>query len=246
MSKIRLARNTFIAIFAATLMAGTDYLLADQFRVDRSGNTALAPPTDKDVCKAYLANLNSLADSSNLECARPVNPQFTDFRKPQWTVLNPLEHAALARKFDEALRAKPNPYADEAGWLARFKERVEKNEVSLSVARIDIDNDGVAEHLVRYERGGRCDGSSPARVKYSGASIFVVNEAMTELRGPSRNGTFLLPGVRYDAFIFRGRPYFDFISRAEGPNKLKLVVQQIGRASRPVPVCVYDYQPANK
>src|ERR1700675_3339830 len=40
-----------------------------------------APPRDNTVCSAYLKNLNSFSpDISSMECGRPVEPRFKDFR----------------------------------------------------------------------------------------------------------------------------------------------------------------------
>lgn len=199
--------------------------------------------SQKDICDIYLANLNALnAELRSMECYRPVHPRFASvLSKPKWTKLNPLEHAALVRKMDEAYFYKPLPGEDGNKWSERFKDRVERDEVLLFVARVDLDGDGVDERLVKYERGGPCTKNAPRWVKESGAEIFLVNQTLTELTGPFQAGTFLIPGVRHDVLLFRGKPYFDFISKSEGPDKPKLVVQQLYRGS-PVPACTFTYK----
>jgi hypothetical protein len=200
----------------------------------------------RDVCDAYLENLNETSRrAESIECSRPISPRLQDFGKPEWKPLNPLEHASLVRIFDEAWPSKrPTGDTDEK-WTARFEDLVAKQQILLSLLRIDLDGDGMQENLIRYETTGQCKSDSPTWVKF-GSRIFLVNDALSDLAGASRNGVFLVPGVRHDVFTYRGKPYFDFFSRARGPTSLQLVVQAMDTRSRPVRVCVFAYNPETK
>ena len=194
------------------------------------------PPRNPTVCKAYLDNLNALP--KEMECGRGVRPDSKDFRKPEWRRLNPVEHEELIRKMERRMYPK-NPGDDEA-WLTRFRARVQENSVALSVAELDVINDdGIPEKVVKYEPLGACRDDSPRYLQQSGAGYFVVDERLKDFAPQFREQIFLIPGVRHDAFIYRGKVYFDFISEAAGPSRRKLVVQEAHANLPPTPVCSY-------
>jgi hypothetical protein len=236
-----------VITIVATAVLLPSLSVAQQFKLVES---EIGPPNSldgRDVCSAYLDNLNAKPiDVDAIDCGRPVNPGYEAFRKPDWKSLDPSKHAPLIRKFDRAFFHKPSAADADELWAQRFEKLVTDKQILLYVTRIDVDGDGSLETLVKYERAGSCANNSPRYVKESGLRIFVVNEALTDLAGPSRDGIFLIPGVRHDAFLYGGKPYFDFVSRAEGPDKPKLVVQQIGRRSRPVVACIYAYNANGK
>lgn len=236
-------RLVFITAVLATLVTAGAH--ADNFKlvtrpVDGRG-IPYAPPLERQLCSAYLRNLNTLSLSSlrDIECSRPVHPSAKNFEKPDWKKLDPEKHANLIWRFEQPVfGGSKSTSADFAEWLPKFQQRIREGKILLNHTTLDVDDDGIREHLIKYESDGVCSSEAAKHVRETGASYFIVNKELSDVDGFSKKGFFLVPGVRHDVFTYKRRPYFDFISSAQ--DTPRLVVLQTSKWGSPVPVCEYE------
>ncbi len=120
-----------------------------------AGGYELTKGRGDEVCEAYLKNLNSVDDPPQpMICERQLNPKMPEFKKPAWS--KPSVDQFRALEFDMAklvnrVIGQPEPASeasielpseDDLGWPARRR-----------IARIDIDNDGVLDNVLKSEDG---------------------------------------------------------------------------------------------
>lgn len=139
-----------VAALCANVAAAASLLLA--IPVAHGGHYELVEGKGVEVCEAYGKNLNSFGDP--MVCERQINPRLSDFRKPNWAKPSPSQTRALefhlAMLVSRALgRPEPKSEAEikvrteeDAGWPAKRR-----------IARVDIDNDGTLETLLKQEDG---------------------------------------------------------------------------------------------
>lgn len=184
-----------------------------------------------EVCEAYLINLNAFGYP--MVCERRVDEKLSDFKKPEWT--KPEADQVRALEFDMAklvsrVLNRPEPKSeaeiqvrteDDPGWPAKRR-----------IARIDIDNDGAPETILKQE-----DGSCPntrafsvniavltedgkhydlERSKYISADFSKRAAKLTKNAEPEKYRTAGFARrdfwgyTLYDTFLYRGDAYVDF------------------------------------
>lgn len=109
-------------------------------------------PAYDTVCKAYEELLNTVCEPpERLGCNWTVPPEDKRFRKLKWVELDPRDHWGLIKDLNvcgvrEDLR--------EDLWKtkeAQARKALDEGKRRLSVATVDIDQDGHEEQVVRYE-----------------------------------------------------------------------------------------------
>ena len=160
-----------------------------------------------EVCEAFLKNLNSFPNDPPMVCERKINPKFPEFSTPTWQPLDAQEHLAL---IEEIERWKPyetgfdDPIQREK-MLAQITERIKNGVIRLTVTDLDIDEDGVAETVLKYEYAD-CDPANESQFAgMSGRSFYVLAaEKMTLDKGKSGNFSMRIRG---DIFLFKKHTY---------------------------------------
>lgn len=158
------------------------------------------------VCEAYENNLNSFAgEPYGMACGRKLNPAL-GFIRPTWEKLDLLKHAALLQEIEIFFKFPPffGERVDAKRFLVALTEQQAKG-LSLEVTRLDIDEDGKTDNLIRFGWTGGCDASNP--MTFSNPSqryLLVVDSALTKVDSRTR---FI--GARDDVFLYKGKVYSD-------------------------------------
>lgn len=155
-----------------------------------------------------------------------------DFTTPKWVELDPLEHLALVKQVMMFIRP-PDPSRgiegtiyDGKNFRREIQTEVKYERLSISLAMVDIDNDGQTEPVFRYRWGicGNPGAPSPFR------SLIVLNhdrkgidKTKTEVLAQNDSKERRLPlGIAsdniYDVFLYRGQVYFDSWNRSRAPT----------------------------
>jgi len=103
------------------------------------------------VCEAYEKNLNSFPDEPyGMACGRKLNPAL-GFTRPTWEKLDLLKHAVLVQEIELFLKFPPffSERVDEKRFLVALKEQQAKG-LTLELTRLDIDEDGKPDNLIRF------------------------------------------------------------------------------------------------
>ncbi len=170
-----------------------------------------------EVCEAYKKNLNSFNPHNEyaMACERKVNPQFSDFQKPEWQKMDLRKNIELLKKIELFLGNYGDPSNNIEGWEEYIESRIKEEYISIDLCQIDINNDGKKESVIKYN-----DGSCPEG--HYGAALLVLNDDRTEIdiqktkpllqnprtlkNGPLSEGW---DGTMYDIFIYKKKVYFD-------------------------------------
>lgn len=220
-----------------------------------AGEYVLVEGKDKEVCKAYGKNLNSFKSLPHaMVCERKIDPKFTDFKKTEWQKLDVWENREIVRKMDRYLWNSRTENQKEAfdknteQWLEKLKERIKNNEIAISHTRVDIDNNGKLDNVIRYEMGTCSDANENSFSRPLGYLLVVFNEDMTAVNERLSNftGTFQL-GI----FIYKGRTYLDYWG---GDLKFKngevdvfdSIMNTTGWTDLGVTRCIYKYKSKSK
>lgn len=162
-----------------------------------------------EVCQAYLKNLNSFPDEPPMVCERKLNPQLADFTKPQWQPLDAMKHLDLVKQIDRTMfRVTAEEFARNLEkWTALFTEHIKKGRIRLSIIQLDLDQDGSADTVLRYDYG-ECDHTNQTTFAHpSGRRFFVVNGEMTHI--DEKKTQWLPLAGRPDMFLFKGQTFID-------------------------------------
>jgi len=243
-----------VIVFIACFFSGT--LEAEEGQPNTGTHTKLLRITigqKTAVCNEYKKFLDSVADRldptgaqsdrDKLMCWRAIPSEFSKFSQPTWTEIDPRQRMDLAVSvkntmesvWDGASTPARNPRSDEVrkGWLTI---NYEKNHDRWYVTRIDIDNDGQAEEIVKY-RSGRCNDYPPDSDQYA-IPTMVVDASGTGV-DPKKTGQILgltsgMPAATmtksFDIFTFNEQNYVD---RWENEGEYK------GKATRDKTLSVY-------
>jgi len=203
-------RKYFVSIVFFIIFLLPVYVLAGEY--------VLVKGEGIEVCEAYKKNLNSfnLHNEYAMACERKVNPQFSDFQKPQWQKMDLRKNIELLKKIELFLGNYGDPSNNIEGWEEYIESRIKEEYVSIDLCQIDINNDGKKENVIKYN-----DGSCPGG-NYYGAPLLVLNDGRTEIdiqktrpllqnprtlkNGPLSEGW---DGAMYDIFIYKNKVYFD-------------------------------------
>lgn len=185
------------------------------------------------VCEAYGKNLNSF-NPENLyfmACDRKINPIFTDFKKPEWEKLGCQENMELLKKIELFLGNYVVTSDNSQGWKDYIKSLIKGKRISIELSKIDINNDGKKENVIKYNHG-----VCPAHNLY-GAPLLVLNNNLNEidiektkplLQNPRHEKYRTLSegwdGTMYDIFIYKNKTYFDRWRYGEGSLDEKTII----------------------
>jgi hypothetical protein len=183
-----------------------------------AGEYVLVKGEGMEVCEAYKNNLNSfnLHNKYVMACERKLNPQFTDFQKPEWQKMDLRKNIELLKKIELFLGNWGVVTPDNVkGWEEYIESRIKEEYISIDFCQIDINNDGKKKNVIKYN-----DGSCPQ--SHYGAALLVLNDDRTEIdiqktkpllqnprtlkNGPLSEGW---DGTMYDIFIYKKKAYFD-------------------------------------
>lgn len=207
-----------------------------------------------EVCEAYAKNLESFHDLAPMLCERKINPILKDFRKPVWQELDIWANRELLKQIDHFLNgAQAYSVSHPQAWEEFIKEAIERRHLVITLAHIDIDNDGKAENVIKYY-----DGSCPITRTYA-TPVLVLNKSkngldikktMHIMQNPSMkisgvvyNPTQTWGGTMYDIFLYKSRTYFDsFRIDREVINGLFRVFETEKKHTKEI--CTYRYSSA--
>ncbi|MDI6728499.1 MAG: hypothetical protein QMD44_06180 [Thermodesulfovibrionales bacterium] len=189
-----------------------------------AGEYVLVKGKGVEVCEEYGKNLNSfyLPHLYVMACERKINPEFTEFKWPEWEEIDLWENRELLKKVEHFLGLQGS-YADPdkniQEWEKILKDRIKKSYMYatiIMISQIDIDNDGKAENVIKYSDGA-CPGGN-----YFGAPLIVLNDDKSEvdiektkplLQNPNRSENQPLSAgwrfAMYDVFLHKNKAYFD-------------------------------------
>lgn len=231
-----LQRLTFVAVL---LGAGGSAALADSYELVEGKGVA--------VCEAYKTNLNSFAYRYPMACERRINPDFNNFKELEWKELNAWENRELIIELTKFIDpgAKSVDVSREF-WLRVLKRDIENGQVRLRVAKVDIDNDGKIETVLKYQYGA-CSlahlYATPILVlDETGKHLdkqktlpLLQNESMDRTRDPAGGWGYSM----YDVFLYRDEGYFDKWSNVQTDTGfLHVYRDKKGQAKE---VCTYKY-----
>jgi hypothetical protein len=220
-----------------------------------AGEYVLVEGKDREVCRAYVKNLNSFKSLPHaMVCERKLNPKFTDFKKPEWKELNAWENRELIWKMDRYLWNSRTEGAKEAfdrnkeKWLERLKEQIKSNEIKLSITCVDIDNNGKLDKVVRYDMGTCSDTDESSFARPLGYLLIVFNEDMTTINEHLSNFTRTF---QLGIFIYKGRTYLDYWGgwlkfKDGGVRGFDSVMNTTGWTDLGADICVYSYKSKSK
>jgi uncharacterized protein YecT (DUF1311 family) len=215
------------------------------------------------LCQGFEKNINSLGPLKNpLLCERPLNPNFKDFSKPEWTKLDPGEHIELIKKMDISLdySGYKAPPFDETIWRQRLDSRLTR--IGLALTKVDLNKDGYPEILIKFNRSGPCDAASETHLGLIAESIryFVTDEKFSEIMelGPWAWGGELLvhQGIAYFSQVHRKTESYKYLLVLHEPNEyhgdpnnlceLRFMPDKCSTGTRPRfpfgPICKFKYQ----
>ncbi len=108
-----------------------------------------------------------------MACERKLNPQFTDFKKPEWRKMD-LRKNELLKKIELFLGNYVVTSDNVEGWEEYIESRIKEEYISIDLCQIDINNDGKKESVIKYN-----DGSCPEG--HYGAALLVLSDDRTEI-----------------------------------------------------------------
>ena len=213
-----------------------------------------------EICDAYLTNLNSFPQPLHgaVYCDREINEALPGFKAVHWKPLD-IEIAkslagqieatiwdlSLASDADPPWKTTTGQKKDE--YVAIYKRgrintiegvirKISEGNYTLSTAQVDVDNDGVVDSVVRYEKM-ECPLSrlSSKELIVLDAHGCALDVAKTRLVGTQ--GYAFVPGIapkeserggpHTSVFIFKDKTYIDYMGYTENPYPGILNVYQV-------------------
>lgn len=187
-----------------------------------AGEYALIKGEGVEVCEAYRDSLNSFNPDNEyiMACERKINPEHTDFKKPEWKEIDLWENREFLKKVELFLgEYYYDPKKNTKDWEKLLKDRIKEDTLyrtTMYITEMDINNDGKKENVIQY-KNGYCPGGN-----YYGAALLVLNDDKSDIdiektkpllqnyrslkNGPLSEGW---DGTMYDIFIYRNKTYFD-------------------------------------
>ncbi len=147
-------RATLLIISAALPFAFT-------ISAAHAGQYVLEKGKGVEVCEAYKKNLESFKLDYPMACERKINPEFKDFEKPEWEVIEPFgngrELLRRVMRYHVWRRGQFAEGKDEESRLDHVvqsrKEHPWVDQSLMSRTHIDINNDGSKEDLLAFHFG---------------------------------------------------------------------------------------------
>lgn len=251
---------------AALLVAVATLPLILTIPAANAGQYVLEKGKGVEVCEAYQKNLNSFGEP--MVCERQLDPQLPDFKKPEWT--KPNDDQARSLEFDMAkytsrVLGKPEPKSE-----AEIGVRTEKDigwPAKRRLARVDVDNDGKPDIVLRQENG-TCPETRAFSVniavltedvkRYDLEKSQFINAEYSALVGQLKNDpkpweqrtaglskTDFRGYALYDVFQYRGTTYFDLWETGKdfpdpASARLHVFLHKNGKTQE---VCTYRFEP---
>jgi len=201
------------------------------------------------VCEAYKSNLDSFIHYPNpMSCQREVNAKLGLFQKPIWTELDVWKNRSLLKEVDKLLglgRSYGDAEKNPNEWERTLKRRIKIHGAVLLTTRIDIDNDGILDNVLKYLNGD-CGSSH-----FYGTPIFVLNSAKSAIDLKKTYPLLQSPDAvtsdfagrwgytMYDVLIYKSRVYFDYWNDQEDQKGvLKLFETRDGKTTE---ICSVNY-----
>jgi len=196
-------------------------LLLSTFPSAYGGQYRLIKGEGIEVCEAYAKNLNSFENRFPMWCERKLNPAMSDFSKPLWEKMDPREHMDLLktieRDFDFLLFGDINRNLKE--WERYTNGKIEIAHLRMWQTRVDINNDGQADNLIKLH-----EGDCPS-TRHFAIALLLLNESKTAIDIKSVhlfqniNATTSVGGgtgfAMYDVFAYKDKVYFDRWSQSK-------------------------------
>jgi hypothetical protein len=216
-----------------------------------AGEYELIEGKEKAVCIAYGKNLNSFKKLPHaMVCERKLNPKFTDFKKPEWKKLDVWENREIVRKMDRYLWNSRNESEKEFfdkninQWLERLKEGIKNDEITISLARVDIDNDGKIDNVIQYDMGSCSATDESSFASPDGRRFIIFNDDMTSINENLSDFTKVL---RLEIIIYKGRTYLDcFLGQLKYKDGKIMVFDSVmntsGWTNLGAKICTYKYK----
>lgn len=134
-------KKYFVTIVALIVFLLPVYVLAGEY--------VLVKAEGIEVCEAYKRNLNSFNVHNQyvMACERKLNPQFTDFKKPEWRKMDLRKNIELLKKIELFLGNYVVTSDNVEGWEEYIESRIKEEYISIDLCQIDINNDGKKESV---------------------------------------------------------------------------------------------------
>ena len=177
-----------------------------------------------ELCEACFKALEALP-SDLTGCERPYDPEL-GLSAPEWTELEPQKHLALLKQVmllvipPDALRGIEGTIYDGENFRQEIKSLMKQERIQFALAKMDIDNDGRPEPVLKFRHGGCGDphpgpGSAtfqalialrPDRKAIDQIKTNVVTQNGGKRPGHPAGNVF---SQIYDVFNYQGQLYFD-------------------------------------
>lgn len=198
-----------------------------------AGHYELVKGQGVDVCEAYLKNLNAFGYP--MVCEREIDPEFGSLKKPKWKKIDfNLAEKLAWEEYEMALISMGIVLDDKRriGHREWMNEQIRNGVIVFWESKIDINNDGVLERVVK-KRQGICpvnhafaveifiitkDGKNIdlEKTKYVNANMSEIADKIAKKSGRKEFGDAGFPRNKlwgyalYDVFMYKGKAYFDF------------------------------------
>jgi len=181
-----------------------------------------------EVCKVYLENLNQNQDDPyGMACERKLNPKL-GFSRPKWRSLDPVKYADLIRDIYHFRRWDGSHVISNA----EIKNRSDEKRLTLEITKVDLDQDGVLDNLVRLGSGSGCNAKNRLEhaMTFDHKGLFKANNELNKVDTYTR----YMSGLD-DVFLYKNTVYTDmFYGKTEFLRKqagydAELYVEQFSR-----------------
>jgi len=198
-------------------------------------------PGAVEVCSAYEKNLQKYQDEPfAMACERVLDPK-AGFTRPEWKKIDPNQYKDLVKDIHRFKRWKNMPTDTE------IAERVSEGRLTMDLAKLDMDYDGILDNLVRVGGKAICDPEEAMTHKSSlgHKTLIRTNKELTKVDNKTRG----ISGID-NVFIYKGRVYTDEVH--VGAYGVPVRVPENGRpvatlkleafyTRSDLPICRYTY-----
>lgn len=233
-----------IFFFASILFAVTDFT---HIRMAGAASYELIKGKEMEMCEAYKKNLNSFSHLPYpMACERKINSEMKDFKKPEWKEMDIWENRELIKNIEKIVNGRSgDPDKNLEEWEKNLKWRIETRNLSIGATKVDIDNDGKGDDVIKYY-----DGQCGSTHLY-GIPIFILNEKLTLLDVKKSEYLFQHGGkakerpfdgwhyAMYDIFLYKGRVFFDMWSNSQSDTGFLHVYKTENKHTKEI--CTYRY-----
>lgn len=197
-----------------------------------------------EVCEAYLKNLNSFPKAPPMVCERKLNSKLPDFQKPKWEPLDTERHMVLLNQiWRHMLGHTEEQFAPlRERYITSVRGSVTKGIIVLAVTELDVDGDGIAEPVVRYDADVPCDPTNESNFSHpSGIRFFVLMGDRSKI--DEKKTKWIGIGMRPDLLLYKREVFIDHwagnLGFTGGLLKVNTPLALTGERAK---VCKYEYQ----